>query len=220
MVRTGLRFAAALLIIGAASASAATPAAQLHNAFLINAQDARLNLNRVPVTDSNGVVKYFDIALGFNVAANGTLSINPSLTKFTPSPNLITGAFKPGRYSNTIAGQWCVYHLGSPAPVGGSRTAGSLTSEGSSDCALAIDWVTGPVQGHPDQARLQQAGITTNAYSWGTLGTVGDDFTYLGWRSGHLVGVVQTGNSFVVRNYGTDNRVDLTANFTFCPSCD
>jgi hypothetical protein len=201
--------------------AAAQAKAFLQDATSVVAQDNRVNLNRVPVRGSTGAYKYFDIALVFNVAPNGTVTLNAAATKITASPSLAVGGFKPGLYTSSVDGQWCDYQVGSPGAVGGARTAGSLSlADGWSRCILSLDWVTGPVAGHPDQARLQEAGITTNAYSWGIVGGVGADFGVLGWEPGDIVGVVQTGNSLVVRNYGDDNRVDATANFTYCPTCE
>jgi len=175
--------------------------------------DNRMNLSRVPVRAANGSIKYFDVALSFAVDAAGRLTIHNAATRITPSPELVVGAFRPGIYRNESD----EYVVGAPG-VAGSRVAGSI---GTFDFGplLNIGWVSGPIVGHPNEALLRSAGITFEGYSWGTVGAVGSTWSNFGFEPGHIVGVVQTGQSLTIHNFGDDNRVDTSAVFIFCSSC-
>ncbi len=173
----------------------------------------RMNLSRVPVRAANGSIKYFDVALTFTVDAAGRLTINNAATRITPSPELVVGAFRPGIYVNTAE----EYIVGAPG-VAGNRVSGSIGTRAFGPL-LNIAWVSGPIAGHPDEALLRAAGITFEGYSWGTVGVVGSTWFNNGWEAGEIVGVVQSGQSLTIHNFGDDNRVDTTAVFTFCPTC-
>lgn len=179
------------------------------------ALDNRVNLSRVPVRDNAGVVKYYDIALTFNVDAAGRLSLNTTATRITVSPELVVGAFRPGIYEN----DGCEYPVGTPGVVSGGRISGSIG--GSNDCLidLSVAWVSGPIAGHPNEATLRAAGITFQGYSWGIVGNLGSVWASQGWVPGDIVGVVQSGQQIIIHNFGDDNREDSSAVFTLCPRC-
>lgn len=177
--------------------------------------DNRVVITRVPVRNSAGVIKYYDVALTFAVDSTGKLTQNTAATKITPSPELVVGAFKPGIYTHGSSG--CKYRVGAPGVAGGGRVTGSLG--GSLNCGNEIDvsWITGPIAGHPNESALRAAGITFQGYAWGVVGEVSSHWG--GWDPGDLVGVVQSGQNLTIRNFGDDNREDSNAVFVLCPSC-
>jgi hypothetical protein len=216
--RTKLRSIFAVLVLG--FLGLATEAWAQPRAFLQwgvpQGLDNRLNIARVPVSISTGVIKYYDVALTFTVDSAGRLVLNTTATKITPSPELTVGAFRPGIYEDSGD---CEYTVGAPGVAGGGRVSGSLG--GGSGCfdELSVSWVSGPIAGHPNEAALRSAGITFQGYSWGILGEAHGDWVDLGWAPGDLVGVVQSGQQLTVHNFGNDNREDSSAVFTFCSSC-
>jgi len=179
--------------------------------------DNRLNVSRVPVRNSAGVIKYYDVALTFNVDAAGKLTLNNTATKITLSPELVVGAFRPGIYTQGSIG--CEYQVGAPGVAGGGRITGSLG--GSLNCGndLDVSWITGPIAGHPNESSLQAAGITFQGYAWGVVGEVDSHWISQGWDSGDLVGVVQSGQNLIIHNFGDDSQEDSNAVFVLCPSC-
>lgn len=217
-LRIGL--AAVLLLLAFAAEARGQAKAFFQNATSVVAQDSRVNLNRVTVRDSTGAFKYYDIALVYNVAANGTLTLNTTASKITPSPALLVGSFKPGIYRSSLGGRLCDYELGAPGSAGGARVVASLADIGQFACPLLnVSWVTGPISGHPNQQMLAEAGITFQGYSWGAVGEVGSTFSQLGWAPGDIVGAAQAGNLLVIHRYGDDSRLDSSVSFTFCPDC-
>jgi hypothetical protein len=179
--------------------------------------DNRLNVTRVPVRNSAGVIKYYDVALTFSVDAAGKLTLNNTATKVTLSPELVVGAFSPGIYTHGSIG--CEYAVGAPGVTGGGRVTGSLG--GSQNCSeeLSVSWITGPIAGHPNESALRDAGITFQGYAWGVVGEVDNDWNNIGWEPGDLVGVVQSGQNLIIHNFGDDSQEDSNAVFVLCPSC-
>ena len=182
-----------------------------------NGVDNKLTINRVPVIDSAGAIRYYDVALTFNVDGGGKLTLNSNATKISVSPNLNVGAFRAGIY---LGGAFtCEHTVGAPGVVGGGRISGSIAE---SNCSVTFNasWVSGPIAGHPNEGALKAAGIVFQGYSWGVVGEVDSDWQGTGWDQGDLIGVVQSGQQLIIHNFGDDNREDTSAVFTFCPSCD
>lgn len=178
--------------------------------------DNRVVITRVPVRNSAGVIKYYDVALTFAVDSAGKLTQTTSATKITPSPELVVGAFRPGIYKH--AG-FCRYTVGAPGVAGGGRVTGSLGDGDNCGEELDVSWITGPIAGHPNESALRAAGITFQGYAWGVVGDVDNDWSSEGWDPGDLVGVVQSGQNLTIHNFGDDNREDSSAVFVLCPSC-
>jgi hypothetical protein len=210
----GLRAVALLALVALVSASEAwaQPRAFFQSGTPVGL-DNRLNVARVPVRNSAGVIKYYDVALTFNVDATGKLTVNNAATKITLSPELVVGAFRPGIYEQGSLG--CRYQVGAPGVLGGGRITGSLGGSLNCGSELDVSWVSGPIAGHPNEGALQAAGITFQGYSWGVVG----ETSWGGWGSGDLVGVVQSGQNLVIHNFGDDNKEDSSAVFVACPSC-
>jgi len=179
--------------------------------------DNKLNINRVPVVDAAGVIRYYDVALAFNVDSAGKLTLNSTAAKIAASPSLTVGAFRPGIYRGGAF--TCEHVVGAPGVVGGGRISGSIAE---SNCSRTFNasWVSGPIAGHPNEGALKAAGITFQGYSWGVLGEVSDSWQDTGWDRGDLIGVVQSGQQLIIHNFGNDNKEDTSAVFTFCSSCD
>lgn len=177
--------------------------------------DNKITVTRVPVRNSAGAIRYYDVALTFSVDAAGRLTLNNAATRITPSPELVVGAFRPGIY--TQGSFSCEYEVGAPGVAGGGRVTGALG--GSLDCSsdLNVSWVTGPIAGHPNESALRAAGITFQGYAWGVVGEA--DGAWSNWNPGDLVGVIQSGQTLTIRNFGDDNREDSNAVFVLCPSC-
>jgi len=223
-------FIAALSVALAASHSpasvAATPTIYLQSAT-INGASSAVTLNRVPVQDAAGNISYKDIALGFLVDNAGNVTFNNAALKIAASPTLNVGAFKPGTYHGYRACSYadCAYTFktGTPGVGTGGRISGSIariTSQGSGYDIFNATWTSGPVAGHPNQAQLNAAKITSTAYNWGVMGTAGGDTEGSGWSAGDIIGVIQNGNQLSIVNYGNDNIPDSTLSFDLCPTAN
>jgi hypothetical protein len=99
-------------------------------------------------------------------------------------------------------------------PVGTS--AGGLVN-------FSLNWITGSIAGHPIEAMLKKDGLTTTAYSYGTVGTnafnSGQAFT--GWSISAIVGAIQAGNQLSIHYYRNDggNVEDGSVSLLYCPTC-
>jgi|GEM_PF-6876441 len=205
---------------------AAVPTIYMQSATINGASDA-LALTRVPVQDAAGKIAYKNIVMAFDVDDQGKLSLRPGSFKITASPALLVGQFKPGVYQGSV---WdptdhdtVLYDVGSPGVLTGGRTAGSINSRPTrSTDQFNAAWVCGPIKGHPNEAALKAAGITSSNLCWGSVQITNSSNsydTYPGWKSGDIIGVVQTGNSLSIHNFGDDNVENAALVFTLCPTC-
>ncbi|HEV2854924.1 MAG TPA: hypothetical protein VHC97_19185 [Thermoanaerobaculia bacterium] len=179
----------------------------------------QMGITRVPVVDASGAIKYYDVTLVFSVDNTGKLSLNSSATKIVASPNLAVGAFTPGIYEGGPS--HCEHVVGAPGIVGNGRISGSIADDNCGLYSLRFNasWVSGSITGHPNEAALRAAGISFQGYSWGVLGTVGDDWIGLGWNAGDVIGVIQSGRQLTIHNFGNDSKEDTSTVFTLCSSC-
>ncbi len=201
------------LALGPGLASAATPRAVLGSAT-ITAADNRLTVTRVPVINSAGAVTYKDVTLNFQVDAAGTLILAPAT--IAASPNLVTSGFMAGNYKDTRGN---TYSVSGPSVIPGTtRTVWSLVFTAGPDASqFSMNWVTGPVVGHPNESSLKARNITSTAFSWGIVGA--EDATnnfpfYLWGGGGHVVGAAQAGNQIVFHFYDNGNIEDDNVSLT------
>ncbi|MFO1038058.1 MAG: hypothetical protein U1E45_14570 [Geminicoccaceae bacterium] len=132
------------------------------------ALDNKFRAFRVPVLDSTGKVKYFDVTVTLNVAANGTLGTSATV-QATASPNITTLVVPPGSYR---------------APDGTTCSVANINLangrvQSTFDCARSavqaqFAVATGPVaSGHPFLAHLQSNGIDqlpeVTTKTWGPI---------------------------------------------------
>ena len=198
----------------------------MQQATINGAADA-VTLTRVPVRKADGSIIYKDISLFFNVDSVGNVTLPPTFVQITPSPTINVGAFKPGAYSGYMVFTYCPpdsnddFTVGSPGVGSGGRISGSIQRVTcSSGNVFHASWTSGPITGHPLQAQLNAAGITSTAYNWGVMGTAGNQTVVSGWKAGDIIGAVQTGNQLSLVNFGVDNKADTALAFTLCPTAN
>lgn len=208
----GTAFVALSLTIGVtAAAVAATPTMFLESSAIGGAANT-IRVNRVPVRTATGTIIYKDISLPFIVDGKGNVTLDQVGLSIVASPTLITSAFKPGTYRGTNG---FAFAVGSPGSAGGGRVSGSILG---TSYSFSANWVSGPIAGHPYQAALSKAGITSATQAYGLVGNVQTISSYSGWHAGDIVGAIQTGNTLLLTNYGTDNIPDTALTFTLCPT--
>ena len=178
-----------------------------------------ITVTRVPVRDANGTIKYKIITIRFRVDANGNPTLAPGFPKVKAAPPLIPYTFISGTYKRSNG---CKYTVSSPGVLPSGRTSWAITKSPHSTCNDTFDasWVTGPITGHPHQAKLKNAGITYSGYSWGNVGQ--SDYVSIGefpfgWDAGYIIGAEQTGNQLTLHLFFSDNVEDSNAVFTLCP---
>ena len=162
------------MLIGASAAVAAVPALFLEQSSIAGVSDT-LKAFRVPVRNSAGTIKYYDITFKMQLDALGAPVLAPLNPVVGLSPTLTVGQFKAGKYKDAYNN---FYTVSGPGAASGGRTTWAIlvTKVGTScpGCAPASgSWTTGAIAGHPIQPVLTAQGITSTAYSWGTVSGTG-----------------------------------------------
>lgn len=197
--------ACTLALIQGAPVWAADPAAFLESSAIVGAGDT-LVMSRVPVRSGTGAISYKDVSMQFSVDTAGNLDLDFASVAVAESPALKSGTFKAGIYTISDTGvcpsTGCI--VSSPGVPPGGRVMTSISSSGF--YFNSASWVSGPVTGHPYETALKKAGITSNAMTWGMVGTGS-------WGcldTGTIIGVVQTGNQLTITGFGIDNIPDCS----------
>lgn len=206
LARLVLAFAAWALVTGAQTAT--TPTAMFQYAMLTGTGNT-INATQVPVVTSSGVTVYVNLAMQFDVDANGNLTLSSGFPQITQAPTLITAGFMTGRYvgPSTLYGGKALVTVSGPGVTDGGATEWSLSAATGADACTSPGsayWYVGPIANNPLAARLSKAGITSTAWSYG-VGTAAC-FTYT-WAPNTLIGVSQTGNSIAIASF-TKNGID------------
>ncbi len=146
-----------------------------------HALDNKVRAFRVPVTNSAGVVTYYDVTVTLGVSTTGVVSPTAAVTA-TRSPSVTTGVIVPGTYVATGGATRCVV-------TNMTLTNGRIQSFFACNDAgrlHQLSLATGLISaGHPYRTELVAAGIHTrpdvNTYTWGlitngyfSVGTCGD----------------------------------------------
>jgi len=215
---------AGLALAAAATATEAAPAAYLQSAAITGAGNV-LTLNRVPVQDNTGKITYKNVLMTFAVDNTGKLTLNTASVSIIASPTLNVGAYKPGTYNGYNVGSDSTNHYfiaGAPGVGADGRISGSIQRITTNNYTSVFNasWTSGPVIGHPLEALLVQAGITSNGYNWGIMGTAGASTASSGWRPGDIIGVIQTGNQLSMWNFGQGKVPVSSLTFTLCPTAN
>lgn len=185
------------------------------------ALDNKVRAFRVPVTNSAGVVKYYDVTVTLGVNTAGVVS--PTATVLaTPSPNVPTGVVVPGTYRATD-GTTCVV-TNFTLTNGRIQSFFSCLDNGVATAPHQLSVATGPISaGHPYLTQLVAAGIHThpdvNTYTWG-LTTNGTFYvgTCRGF-SGYPVGAKTNGSQLILSifYYVAPGNFMCSATFTKLP---
>jgi hypothetical protein len=175
-----------------------------------------ITATQVPVVTTTGVTVYVNLALQFNVDANGNLTVSPGYPQVIPAPIILSSGFKAGTYvgpSTVLSGKAAVVVSG-PGVTDGGATNWSLSAAGGADACTfpnTASWYVGPIANNPYAARLKAAGITSTAWSYGIFG--GPNCTiasavFNGWYPGTLIGVSQIGSTLTIASFSRGGTSD------------
>jgi hypothetical protein len=199
------------MLMGTSLAVAAVPALFLEQSSITGASDT-IKASRVPVRNTAGAIKYYEIEMKFQIDAAGLPVLAPLYPVIGPSPNLTVGAFKAGKYKD---GAGHIYTVSGPGAASPGRTTWAilLTKPNTScpGCSLSGSWTTGPIAGHPIQPLLLEQGITSTAYSWGTVTSSFNPLANCIFQSVGAVGASQSGNLLSLNGFciGTNVQSDV-----------
>jgi hypothetical protein len=181
--------------------------------------DNKVRAFRVPVTNSAGVVTYFDITVTLGVSTTGVVSPTAAVIA-TKSLEVTTRVIPPGTYVATDGTRCVVTNF--------TLTNGRIQSffscnDGGRLHQLSL--ATGLISaGHPYLTQLVAAGIHThpdvNTYTWGltTNGTFGVG-TCGNYGDGYPVGAKTNGSQLILSifNYWAPGAFQCSATFTKLP---
>lgn len=208
------RLAVTALVVAASVGPALAQARTHMEAATYSGVANTMILSRVPVVDANGRLSYKDVTIPFAVSSTGVLTAGAA--KVTASPSLAVGFFVAGKYKNGSA----YFHVSGPGVGPDGRTTWSIESADCPDFNAA--WTTGPVAGHPAEARLTKVGITYGGIAYGAGG--GTDYCYdtIFWRRGTLIGAAGGPTGLTLYSY-TKSYADAGApwqslSFKLCTS--
>ena len=174
-----------------------------------------VNVTRVPVVDSKGVLHYWDVALLFDVNSSGELTLAAGYPMITGSASPITSGFKAGTY---VAPNGATIVVTGPGVTKNGATEWSLAQSGTT-CSFpySATWYVGSISSNPLYPRLKADAVTSSAYSYGILGT-SSSCGNNDWDGGALLGFTQTGNSLTIVTFsygGTDDYATPIAQLTY-----
>lgn len=158
---------------------------------------------RVPVINSVGVAKYFDVTLQFNVDLNGNLTLATGYPRIVGSQTLIVSNFKAGNYvgpSTIYSGEMAI-NVSGPGVTTGGATEWSLASvKGAYACTYpeTATWYVGPLTSNPLYPRLKAAGITSTAWYYGVGSSANCNNS---WGTNALLGFSQIGNTLTIVSF-------------------
>jgi hypothetical protein len=166
------------------------------------ALDNKVRAFRVPVTNSAGVVTYYDVTVTLGVSTTGVVIPTATVTA-TRSPSVTTGVVPPGTYRAADGTTCRVTNL--TLTNGRIQSFFSCFEDGLASQPFELSVANGPIStGHPYLTQLVKAGIHThpdvNTYTWGLVTNGGArkvvNCGYL--YTGRPVGIKTNGSQLIV----------------------
>jgi hypothetical protein len=206
--------ARAQMVEAAVPLSTPTPPYGLFQYSTLTGSGNTITASWVPVVTASGATVYKNVTLQFNVDATGDLTLTSGYPKVIPAPFIQVSSFEAGNYaapSSLFSGKGLVTVTG-PGVTAGGATEWSMSVSPSANGGTypaSATWYVGPLASSPLATRLQNAGITSTAWSYG-LGSYPYGNVY--WGTGSLLGFSQTGNQLTIVTFtygGKDQSTPL-----------
>jgi len=191
----------------ASAASTTAPYAEVQSSTLSGSTNV-VNLTMLPVVLENGSIAYKNVTVPLEVTENadGVVTITAGTVTAVAAPTPVVDAFKAGTYygpSSSATSPSQVFVLAGPGLTTDGSTewsvAASPTAKGCTYPYSATFYVVSSLTSSPLYSRLKAAGITSNDYSYGILGSYSCEGRW--WSSGALVGFSQIGNTISVVSF-------------------
>jgi hypothetical protein len=205
-----------LALVAAAAAASVSAHAQTtpQSAFLergqVLASGNQVKTFRLPTTDENNKLTYWDVTIDLAVGKTGKPADNALVTS-VKSPKFSGSDFVAGTYNDTSANP-CTF---TTAILDGGR------QEVVFNCGfISGSVVNGPIEGHPFELDLTAAGIGDipgyRNYSWGLVAS--STSTWWGcFYTNEVISARQIANQIVITNYGRSNTADCGMTLTRQP---
>jgi hypothetical protein len=216
----------ALLLFAAPPAAswASPPAAPRLQDAVIRGSGGTLSITRLPIHTANGII-YRDVTIELHVDDSGNVTLNTDSAGHAvagglpgvlptghvtlsapasgtiqlaqrPSAPLVLQHFTPGTYE--AAGSPLVKLAERPPENVHGLPTWSLTTIGDADGPLErATWYSGPAALNPVARRLEEAGIDSADYAYGTAAAGGNEM----FGGGAIIGVSQQGNTLKIVSF-------------------
>jgi hypothetical protein len=194
-------------------AAAPTPPYALFEYSTLTGSGSTITANWVPVVTSSGTF-YKNVTLLFNLDSSGNLTLASGYPKVVPSPTPLVSSFVAGKYvgPSTVDYGNAVITVSGPGITAGGATEWSLAAAAGANAYTypsTSSWYVGPIASNPLAARLNAAGITSTAWSYGV--GVGCYCTSGGggwYFANALLGFSQTANALTIVSFTDDTGKD------------
>lgn len=180
---------------------------------ILTATTNTINATLVPITTTSGALIYEDLTIPFSVSEDsaGKIQVVAGTITAVPSPMPETGAFLAGNYVGPGGGTAQLLTLSGPgATSNGATMWSSTTTAGATGCTYpySSSFYVGPLQDNPLYSRLQTAGITSTAYSYGIEGQQMCSTGNPWFDSGSILGFSQTGDLLTIVSFTYEGEDD------------
>jgi hypothetical protein len=170
-----------------------------------------INATQIPVIAADGSTIYMNMTLQFDVDPSGNLTVSAGYPLLIMAPTPSVSSFQVGTYvgPGTILGGGMKIAVNGPGVTDGGATEWTLAAAANANgCTYpaSATWYVGPIVANPLAVRIQNAGITSTAWSYG-LASSQCTINGASWDANTLIGVSQAGNSITIvsfTKYGTD----------------
>jgi len=176
--------ALAFAAVFSVAAQAAAPVQVGKAASPPTAAENFITVRKVPVTQTNGTVKYYDITTGYKTNANGVPVYDATVSSVVLTTVPTTPLLQNGNYVDSLGNEYVV-------SVAGPDAQGRFTYlvNGANSFNFSATFATGQVSGHPDMPAINSCNFVDGpAYghtsaSYGTIDVANASATSLGWQT-------------------------------------
>lgn len=216
--RTAIRLTSCAFVFSAFAAVSAgaqeAPYAEFQYATITGTNNV-INVTMLPVVSESGAIVYENMTLQFEVSFSGAITLAPGSPTLVAAPTPQISSFEAGTYDgpSSVEGGNAVISVFGPGVTIGGATEWSIAavSTGGSGCAYppSATFYVGPITSNPLYSRLNKAGITSTAYSYGIIGSnacVPNGY----WYSGGLIGLSQTNGALTIVSFSDGADTDYS----------
>lgn len=172
----------------------------------VAASDKQITITRLPIFKKNGSVIYRDVTIKFKLDNKNRIIVQKKYPKTKNSGKIQSADIVAGKYY--LDGETYTYELVGPGVGPKGREVWSLIGISSGDNA-DLTFYSGPVDGHPLQTRLNDAGIASSPYTFGESKEAGKLLAYFSLNclvSAHMISGVLKLNSHSSNNCNVDHE--------------
>lgn len=198
------------MLVTSSIASAGSPAAFIENSHIIGTAK-QIKAFRIPTRDADGKIRYYDLTINLNVLDSGKIDTTPASITCKVAPNISASQYIAGTYTDG-GGDYGYVCTVSSSVLNGGRVEGAINcyKKSSSYYIFSAGWCSGPIDGHPWENDLIDAGIDqisgAENYAWGRVGAAYSSPAWGSLYKNTLISARQVGNQLTLHGYDNDGK--------------